>query len=292
MKDRDADGAAYVPLLGRRLTCDTLHVALFVGRKLRPALDGEGRPIELPADADVRDLIRSVEGPGRYRVSARDPETNNYLAHGDHVVKPEGAEEPRPPELPPTARPDPPVPRPEPRPVEPPVEPMPVYPAPSAWHSTPTPIHAPYPSLPERRRDDTYQRDLIRQMRDENAQLRGRLSAAEAEVYDVRHEARRAREDGAREERARVEEVQRELLALRVKHSYVSTCLELRDEQIERLDKEVAKLQSEVKRLRAVADEHRRAADKPAMSWMETLSQADQMFDVFDRVAERFKDKG
>lgn len=87
-RKRGRNGAEYAPLLGQRVHCATLQVVLLEGRRQVPALDSEGRRIVLPRDAELADLEALVDEPGRYRVIARDPESNRQVGHRDHNVEP------------------------------------------------------------------------------------------------------------------------------------------------------------------------------------------------------------
>lgn len=78
----------FAPLLGRHIECDTLQVTRFKGKTLEPAYDEDGEAIELLADDEMPELIRRITEPGRYRVSARDPQTKQYVTFKDYLLRP------------------------------------------------------------------------------------------------------------------------------------------------------------------------------------------------------------
>lgn len=78
----------FAPLIGRHVECDILHVSRYSGKALEPAFDEDGQPIELLADDDMPELLRRICEPGRYRVAARDPQTRQYIAYKDYLLRP------------------------------------------------------------------------------------------------------------------------------------------------------------------------------------------------------------
>lgn len=78
----------FAPLIGRHVECDILNVSRYSGKALEPAFDEDGQPIELLADDDMPELLRRICEPGRYRVAARDPQTRQYIAYKDYLLRP------------------------------------------------------------------------------------------------------------------------------------------------------------------------------------------------------------
>lgn len=58
--------SVFAPLVGRHVQCPRLEVARCNGKKLDPALDAYGQPIELHPDDDIHALVSRISASGRY----------------------------------------------------------------------------------------------------------------------------------------------------------------------------------------------------------------------------------
>lgn len=78
----------YAPLFEKHVACAILNVYEVTAENLQPAFDAQGEAITLLPNEGLVHLARRIAHPGRYRIAARDPRTNRYIAWCEHALRP------------------------------------------------------------------------------------------------------------------------------------------------------------------------------------------------------------
>lgn len=78
----------FAPLVGKHVSCARLEIARINGKRLEPVHDSYGQPLELPAEEEMHDLIERIPSPGRYRVIARAPGSDEIITYADYMLEP------------------------------------------------------------------------------------------------------------------------------------------------------------------------------------------------------------
>jgi hypothetical protein len=88
--------SVFAPLVGRHIESPRLEVSRLNGKRLEPALDAYGKPIELRPDDDMHELVNRIATAGRYRVIARAPGSDEITTYADYMLEPQAPSRPRP----------------------------------------------------------------------------------------------------------------------------------------------------------------------------------------------------
>lgn len=270
---RGSTEAVYAPLLGRDVACSVLHIGRLRGKKLEPAIDAGGDPIELPADAGMAELRRRVAEPGRYRVEARYPGTRDRLAYSDHDVQPLDDE-----------------PEPERRATEPMAErtsrsrPMREV----SEHAYVGHLHDTINNLRDQLRDASTRSDReLRYERDRaDAALKAMQERADAEVKAVQ-----ARADvETRSLREKCEAAVKKAFDAEVKLAGTAARLDAKSQRVDELETQLGELKEEIDSVRQLAAELKIKADEAGFSPLDAFAHLDQALDLMGNTIDRFKD--
>lgn len=282
---RRPTGAVYAPLLGRAVACSVLHVGRLRGTKLEPAVDAEGDPIELPADAGMAELRRRITEPGRYRVEARYPGTMDRLAYSDHDVQP--IED-------------------EPESEWGATEPMTERTSRSrsmgevSEHAYVGHLHDTINNLRDQLREANTRSD--RDIRYERERAESALKAlqerADAEVRavqaraDVEVKGMQARVDAeTRSLRDKCEAAVKQAYDAEVRLAGSAARLEAKSHRVTELESQLAELKEEIDSVRQLAAELKIKADEAGFSPLDAFAHLDKALDLIGSTVERFKDK-
>lgn len=265
-------GPTYSPLLGRRVECAMLSVSRFSGRKLKPAYDEDGRAIEVPADAELRELRRRILAPGRYRVSARAP-TGEYVAHSDFDLEPDDA---RPSHGGRTSAP-----------------------APAAAMHMPSMdthergylalLHETANNLREQLRDNQMRAE--RDIRYERERADTEVRAAKAHADEAIRLVQERAEVEVRASRERANLMTAKAHEAEVRFAGCNARLEAREMRLAELETQIAELKSEIEHARDLAAELRSKSSESDFSPFDALMQMDQAFDLLSKNIDRFSKK-
>lgn len=283
-------GGVYAPLLGERVAVSVLYVGRFDGRRVKPVKDAGGEQITVPVEAGMSELRSRISEPGRYRVSARDVETNDCLSFSEYRLKPLDASEHEP-----ERRSDP-VRELEPEPDD-------------EWEES--------EPMPERRTrskpwrgevsEHAYVGHLHETINDLRDQLRESASRAERDVRYERERAEsgvkaaqeradaqlKAEKDKAAEEtrslREKCEAASKLASDAQIKLSAYVARLDASERRADMLEAQLAEMKEEVENARELAVQLKAKAEDGGFSPIDAFMQMDQALDVIGKTAERFK---
>lgn len=255
----------FAPLVGKYVNCPRLEVARIKGKRLEPVLDAEGRLIELHASEEMRDLIERIPAAGRYRVTAREPDSDEIIGYVDYRLEP--AQGP-PRRAPPRRSHAPPAPAPAPRPS----------PMAASEHGFIAHLHETINTLRDQLRELTARAERDVRYERERADERVRLMQEKCEVT-------------TQQMQAKSETATRQAHDAEVKVASFSARLEAREQRVGELEAQLAEMKAEVEGARELAAELRLKAEESEFSPLDALLQMDQALDVIGKTAERFTQK-